>query len=56
MLSGGNELRAKLKAISEQSVIVDLYPAYSPSRNEEGLHLTPVWAVKLQSGVVTVLN
>jgi regulatory protein YycH of two-component signal transduction system YycFG len=56
MLSGGDELRAKLKVITELSVIVDLYPAYLPTRSEEGLHLTPVWAVSLQSGAVMVLN
>jgi regulatory protein YycH of two-component signal transduction system YycFG len=56
MLSGGDELRAKLKVITELSAIVDLYPAYLPTRSEKGLHLTPVWAVSLQSGAVMVLN
>ncbi len=56
VLSGGEELKAKLKIVSEQSAIVDLYPAYLPSRNEEGLDLTPVWAVKLRSGAEMVLE
>lgn len=56
MLSGGDDLKAKLKVVSEQSAIVDLYPAYLPTRTEENLRLTPVWAVKLRSGAVVVLN
>ncbi|WP_438348385.1 YycH family regulatory protein [Paenibacillus sp. FA6] len=56
MLPGGEELRAHLKGISGQSRVVDLYPAYLPTSNEEGLLLTPVWAVKLQTGGVMVLN
>ncbi|OAB42031.1 YycH family regulatory protein [Paenibacillus glacialis] len=56
VLSGGEELKSKLKKLSEQSAIVDLYPAYLPARTEEGLHLTPVWAVKLRSGEVMVLD
>ena len=56
VLSGGDKLKEKLKIVSQQSAIVDLYPAYMPTRTEEGLHLTPVWAVKLRNGEEMVLD
>ncbi|AOZ92891.1 YycH family regulatory protein [Paenibacillus crassostreae] len=55
-LSGGDDLRYKLKSISQQSEIVDLYPAYLPTRTDKGLQLKPVWAVNLKSGAVIVLD
>lgn len=55
-LIGGDELKAKLKAVQKISTIVDLYPAYQPSLTDIGMRLTLVWAVKLQNGTVTVLN
>ncbi|MHA0857537.1 YycH family regulatory protein [Paenibacillus sp. CMAA1364] len=56
MLPVGDELREQLKAIPNQKAVMDLYPAYIPSRSEEGLKLTPTWAVGLKSGKVVVLN
>lgn len=56
LLPGGDELMAKLKNVSEQSAIADLYPAYKPTLTKEGLHLTAVWAVKLRSGVVITIE
>ncbi|MGF7049321.1 regulatory protein YycH of two-component signal transduction system YycFG [Paenibacillus sp. DS2015] len=55
-LQGGDKLRARLKDVEKISVIVDVYPAYQPSLTKNGIRLTPVWAVRLQNGTVTVLK
>ncbi|WP_308737688.1 two-component system activity regulator YycH [Paenibacillus sp. AR247] len=57
-LPGGAELKEKLSRINKDSAIEDLYPAYLPelTKTGTGLKLTPVWAVKQESGAVTVIR
>ncbi|MEF2966510.1 two-component system activity regulator YycH [Paenibacillus sp. M1] len=55
-LPGGDELRDRIAALDKESEIVNLYPAYLPSLAEEGLLLTPVWAVEFKNGATRVLR
>ncbi|GAB6990984.1 YycH family regulatory protein [Paenibacillus pini] len=55
-LAGGSVLKAELAEIAKSSRIEDLYPAYVPLLTEEGLHLSPVWAVKLSNGAIKTIS
>ncbi|GGH30119.1 YycH family regulatory protein [Paenibacillus segetis] len=55
-LPGGKELREKIKRVSNEAFITNLYPAYLPSLSEEGLLLTPTWVVELSNGATRVLK
>ncbi|HWO53493.1 MAG TPA: two-component system activity regulator YycH [Paenibacillus cookii] len=55
-LPAGNGLKPMLLAISKDSPIEDLYPAYLPKLDEGKLKLAPVWAVKLANGQIRTIR
>lgn len=55
-LMAGDELRERLEALPEDLKFTDLQPAYLPAETEDGLLLTPVWAMRLQNGTLKALR
>lgn len=55
-LSYGEELEKQIKTAAGSAEVVNVFPAYDPVPTESGMKLVPVWAVKLSSGQVKVIE
>lgn len=54
-LPGGDELKQMLRRYDPEALI-SVFPAYAPTIGDEGLLLTPRWAVELQDGHYELLR
>nr|WP_237691097.1 two-component system activity regulator YycH [Paenibacillus caui] len=55
-LAGGDDLKARIAAVSKDNDVADLYPGYRPVLEESGLVLKPVWVLELKDGSVRMLQ
>jgi hypothetical protein len=55
-LLGGKLLAAKIAKAAEDGEVSELYPAYRPILENNGLVLSPVWVLELKDGTVRTLQ